>query len=269
MIKQFLRFFWQADTVYRVHSPFVFAFVKAVLEDRRWFYAFSRVEPVRAAMLQNYNTIEVEDYGAGSQVVKGKKRKISEIAANSLSPKHTCQRLFRIVNFLQPKTILELGTSLGISTLYMAQALNTAQVLTIEGSPAIAKLAKKNFNQLSAKNIELKVGQFESQLAGALEKLGQLDLVYLDGNHRYTPTLAYFEQCLEKAHAGTVFILDDIYWSAEMLKAWEELKAHPRVTLSIDLYFQGLLFLREDAASKQHFKLVPKRWKPWVMGFLR
>ena len=267
MIQQFLRFFWQADTIYRVHSPFVFKFVQAVLEDNRWFYAFSRVEPVRAAMLQNYKRIQVEDFGAGSQVIKGKERKISEIASSSLSPKHTCRRLFRIVNFLQPKTILELGTSLGVSTLYMAQALSKAKVITIEGSPVIAQLAKRNFKQLHAKNIELKVGQFKTELPRVLATINQLDLVYLDGNHRYAPTLAYFEQCLEYAHSGTVFILDDIYWSAEMLKAWKELKSHPRVTLSIDLYFQGLLFLRDEGVETQHFKLVPRRWKPWVLGF--
>jgi predicted O-methyltransferase YrrM len=81
-----------------------------------------------------------------------------------------------------------------------------------------------------------------------------LDLVFIDGHHLKDPTLDYFEQCLGKAHNDSVFILDDIHWSQGMEEAWEQVKHHPRVSVTIDLYTMGLVFLRSEQA-REHFRL--------------
>ncbi|MFZ9719521.1 MAG: class I SAM-dependent methyltransferase, partial [Chitinophagaceae bacterium] len=88
-----------------------------------------------------------------------------------------------------------------------------------------------------------------------LKKMGKLDFVFIDGNHAYAPTLRYFNAMLPFVHSGTVMILDDIHWSAEMEKAWQAISNHSAVTLSIDLFFVGILFFREEQLHKQHFRI--------------
>ncbi|MEM1322857.1 MAG: class I SAM-dependent methyltransferase [Bacteroidota bacterium] len=266
---RFILFFFRAKTLYQVHSPFVFEFCKKVLEDNRWFYAFSSIEPIRQKLLLDFNEIEVTDWGAGSHVANGKRRKVRDIAQSALTPPYYCRMLFRVVHHLRPLRLLEVGSSLGISTLYQSQPQSSAQLITLEGCPSIAHIARQNFAAHKTQNIQLLEGPFETTLPQALAQFPQLDYAFIDGNHREAPTLAYFEQCLEHCHENSVLIFDDIYWSAEMQSAWEKIKAHPKVSLSIDLFFMGLVFFRPEQQEKQHFRLVPAKWKPWVMGFLR
>ena len=79
-----------------------------------------------------------------------------------------------------------------------------------------------------------------------------LDFIYIDGNHKLLPTIAYFEQILEKSHKNTIFVIDDINWSAEMQKAWSIIKNHTKVHVTVDLFMMGLVFLNPDL-SKEHF----------------
>lgn len=246
-----------------VHSPFVFEFCKKILEDKRNFYAYGDLISLRAAMRQNSTEIEVNDFGAGSQIIAKKKKRIREIAKTSATHTHFAKILYKTALTYQPKTILELGTSLGISTLYFSKASDFSKVITIEGCPNVAAWAKRNFQNSKANNIQQFVGEFDSSLPKALKETGQLDLVFIDGNHRYQPTMDYFNLCLKQANENSIFIFDDIYWSDEMKRAWDELKEHPQVTQSIDLYQFGYVFFRKEFKEKQHWKLVPLRWKPW------
>ena len=268
MLWRFLLFYLRANTIYKVHSPFVFKFCEQVLEDKRWYYAFSMVEPVRQAMLQNYSTIEVTDLGAGSAVQNSKQRQISKIAESAVSPSHQCRQLFRIINHFKPDTLLEMGSSLGISSMYQAMARLNGRMVTLEGCENIARLAKQNFKQLKLNNINLITGPFDNSLLQAFDQLKQIDYAFIDGNHQKAATLSYFQQCLKHAKEQSVFIFDDIYWSADMAAAWEEIKQHPQVTISIDLYFMGLVFFRKEQKEKAHYRLVPARWKRWQLGFL-
>ncbi len=264
----FMRFLWGAQTLYDVHSPFVYALAEAMLEDNRHYYAFSMIEPLRQRLLQNQDKINVVDYGAGSKMNNQPIRPINSIAKSALSPPFQTRMLFRLVNHLKPKTMLEMGTSLGISTMYQAAAAMNGQMITLEGSPEIAKVAQSMFKMYQDPlNIDLRVGQFVQTLPSALQQLEKLDYAFIDGNHRHTPTLTYFQKCLNYAHDQSVFVFDDIHWSSEMETAWEQIKANPRVTLTIDLYFMGLVFFRKENKAKQHFKLVKSKWKPWSWGF--
>lgn len=238
-----------------IHSPFVYDFVRKVLIDKRHFYAYNQVEALRRKLLHNETIIEVEDFGAGSTISKTNQRSIASIARHAAKSKKWAQLLFRIVNYYQPEHILELGTSLGISTAYMALANPQAQVVTAEGSAAIAAQAKRNFQSLQLSAIQQVTGNFDNTLPGILAALPRLDLAFIDGNHRYEPTVQYFKQLLPHLHDSSVVIFDDIHWSADMEKAWEEVKEDPAVRLSIDLFFVGLVFFGDQFKVKQHFTI--------------
>jgi len=266
---RFIRYFWRAKTRYQIHSPFLFDFTEEVLEDNRNFYAFEQIESIRKDHLISTSSIMVTDLGAGSHVIKTKERKIKNIAQSSLTSSFYCQLLFKIINHYKPKTILELGTCFGVSTLYQSSAALNAQVITLEGCPQIAKVANKSFSAMKAKNIELSIGRFEDTLPTALGKLGKLDYVFIDGNHRKQPTIDYFNQCLKYAHEDSIFIFDDIHWSVGMEEAWEVIKKHPQVKSTIDLFFFGIVVFKKDIKVKTHSTLIQAKWKPWIMGFLK
>ncbi|NJL12462.1 MAG: SAM-dependent methyltransferase [Microscillaceae bacterium] len=206
--------------------------------------------------MQNPKVLSVLDFGARAypQTSQQYPRKVAQIARHSLSSSAQAELLFRLVNYFQPQVILETGTSLGISTLYMALARLQSQIYTLEGCPETARQAQLHFEAFAARNIHLAVGPLQESLPRILQKIEKLDMVFLDAHHRYEPTCAYFEACLVRAHPQTFFVLDDIYWSAEMASAWQWIKAHPRVSLTLDLFDCGLVFLHEDR-EKSHFTL--------------
>jgi predicted O-methyltransferase YrrM len=96
-------------------------------------------------------------------------------------------------------------------------------------------------------------GNFDNLLPPVIAQLSSIDLAYIDGNHRYQPTVNYFHQFLSKAGNQTILIFDDVHWSEEMEKAWEEIKAHPAVQCTIDIFFLGFVFFREEFKVKQNF----------------
>lgn len=238
-----------------VHSPFVFNFITKVLNDKGKYSSYQPIENARKALLQNRSVIQVEDYGAGSAIIHTKERKISSIAATSLKPKKFSQLLYRMVAHYQPVNIVEIGTSLGITTSYLALANASSKVFTFEGSHAVAQIANNHFGRLGLSNIELIEGNFEDILSPSLQKINTVDFAFIDGNHRYHPTIQYFQQILKQSNNNTIFVLDDIYWSEEMEQAWNWIKQHERVTLSIDLFFIGIIFIRKEILQKQHFSI--------------
>ena len=238
-----------------IHSPFVFDFIKNVLQHKKRYNSYLIVEKARQQLLKQKGKIEVEDFGAGSAVIKKNKRVVADMARSSLKPLKYAQLLFRMVQYYQPQTILELGTSFGVTTSYLAAGNANAKVYTIEGSAAIAEIAQKTFNRMNFSQIELTTGDFNNTLPALLAKLKSLDFVFIDGNHRKEPTLNYFQQLLRHSHSSTILVFDDIHWSAEMEAAWETIKLHPQVTLTIDLFFIGIVFFNPDINHKQHFTI--------------
>jgi predicted O-methyltransferase YrrM len=237
-----------------IHSPFVFQLYNQVLCHKGSFYAFGAIEKLRRKLLADCRKISVTDFGAGSLVNNSPKKSISQLARLAAKPPHLAQFLFRLVNFQQPGTILEIGTSLGLTTAYLASANKQAQVITMEGCPATAQVARSNFKHLSLKNIQLVTGNFEDTLPDLINTTQKLDFVFFDGNHRYEPTLRYFEWCLARRTPESIFVLDDIYWSEEMTRAWRAVCARPEVMISIDLFYFGLVLFREKQ-PKQHFTI--------------
>ncbi len=255
LILRFIAYFLKAKTLYKVHSPFVYNFCENILDDGRQYYAFELLKGMKKELIKNHKKIDVTDFGAGSHLGLSKQRKISSIAKSSVSSNYQAQILFKMVEYYQPKRILEFGTSLGITTLYLALANSKNKVVTLEGCPNISQYARFNFDFAKAPNISIITGEFSQTIPKAFDELEALDFVFFDGNHRKKATLDYFNICLEKAHDNSIFIFDDIYWSTEMVEAWESIKNHPKVTLTIDLYFMGIVFFRKEQKEKEHFIL--------------
>ena len=270
MLLPLLRHYAVAQTKYRIHSPFVGHWIEEVLEDSRAYYAFDELEGLWERLKLDERKLAVTDLGAGSRAdgARAAERSVASIARTAVCRPSKGRFLFRQTLFSKPTTILELGTSLGISALYFRAAAPKARLVTVEGCPNIAAVARENFRRMGGHPPESYVGNFDDVLPGLLPQLGQLDLLYLDGNHREAPTLRYFELCLPYVGENSVFLLDDIHWSAEMQRAWQQLSAHPSVSLSIDTFHTGLLFFKKEISGKKHFVLTPWYCKPWQSGFL-
>ena len=234
-----------------VHSPYLFEWVRMVMSDKHAYRVWEDIESVRARMLVSDQVVEFVDYGSGvgrkGEGAKGEKR-VKDIAKGSLARAKYAQMLFRLVNWLGHQlreenrglTIVELGTSLGVTTAYLAGVDTRDKVYTYEGCEAVAKIAKENWNVLGMNNISCLVGPIDAeQLRG---DLGYIDVAFVDANHTYEASMKYFDVLAQKVHEKSVVVMDDIHHSEEMERAWKEICADERVTSTIDLYQMGLVF---------------------------
>lgn len=249
----YLIYFLKSTNLHGIHSPFVYGLVKDVIYNRKIkSQNFKAIENIRKLMKKNINPLGGQDFGAGS-VTKNSQKTIGQFASSSSKSAKYSKLLFRLAQWHQPKYAIELGTALGISSMYQASGFSdTTTFITLEGNSELANLALQNFNKIELKKTELIVGNFDETLEKALEKVPQLDWVFFDGNHKKEPTLRYFNQCLEKASENALFIFDDINWSNEMKEAWMVIKQNPNVYLSIDLFFLGLVFTKKRP-QKENF----------------
>lgn len=238
-----------------IHSPFVFEFITKVLNDKANYPAYKKVEGLRDQLLRDSRLFVIEDFGAGGRFLEKHERSIDSIARNSAKSKKYAQLLFRIVKYYQPATIIELGTSLGITTSYLSLAKPDARLITMEGAGEIAGVAKQNFRNLGLGNIELIEGNFDNTLSPVVHGLSTLDFAFIDGNHRKEPTEKYFQQLLPKITNDSILVFDDIHWSAEMEAAWTMIKEHESVRCSIDMFFVGFVLFRKEFKEKQHFTI--------------
>lgn len=253
MAKKYIRYYFSAGNRHSVHSPFVYTLVEEVLNRRGQLPAYAPIETLRASLLKSDEVLNVTDLGAGSLMGATNVRKVKDIVKHAAKPPKFGQLFYRLVQYLKAGTVLELGTSMGLSTAYMAAA--GATVHTIEGCPNIAARAAENFKALDLQNIHQYVGNFDTELLKVLQQIPSPDIVYIDGNHREAPTVQYFLECLPHLKPTSLLIFDDIHWTEGMERAWETIKAHPAVTTSIDLFFIGLVFISPDFKEKQAFEL--------------
>ncbi|MEO6168994.1 MAG: class I SAM-dependent methyltransferase [Chitinophagales bacterium] len=253
-LREFINYLLHARGISNMHSPFVYDFMQHVLYDYRHFYAYDEIETLRNRLLSSKEQVIINDHGAGAQSSSPAVRTISHLLKTSASRPRQAQLLFRIAEHYQCRSIIELGTSLGISSMYLAASGRKARVITLEGAHAVADSAIKNFTALKLPNIEVIAGTFEHTFPVALQQSKKVDLIFFDGNHRKEPTIAYFHQALPYTHENSIFIFDDIHWSSGMKEAWEQIKAQEQVTLSIDLFYFGIVFFRKQL-SKQNFLL--------------
>jgi predicted O-methyltransferase YrrM len=253
---RFIDFLLHSGNRYRVHSPFLFSLTNEVLRSKRQLYDFGSIEQIRQECLENDEIIQKTDYGEINDNKPARIYPVSirKIARTSLTPPRNAGRLFRLARFTKAANILEIGTSLGITTAYLALANPEARIITMEGCPELSRIAKEHFARLGLKNIELIEGRFEDNLPATLDRLGRADLVFIDGNHHKTAMLEYYKQCLDHSGNETIMVFDDIHSSPGMEEAWEIIRHKEEVSVSLDLFSTGWLIFRKES-SKQHFRL--------------
>lgn len=228
-----------------IHSPFIFDLVTRVFRNKIDPDIVFNVEQVRKKMTSDKKIILVNDLGSGSKMLKTKLRRVSDIARYSPVSRKYGMLLSRMASEFGSPMIIELGTSLGISTMYMASSNTGAQVLTVEGCPEIAELAKNNFAEAGLGNIDVIEGSFDDVLQSVTDPQVKPGLVFIDGNHRKDPVLKYFNMIAEMSGSNTVIIIDDINYSKEMAEAWKSIKLHEKVSVSVDICRMGIVFFRE------------------------
>ena len=255
MFFDFLKYYLKAGNAHSIHSPFIFELYTKVYKDFSQNPDFQRIETVRSALKKDTRKIGITDLGAGSRLNSSSERSIADIARKSLQSSFWGQFFYRLIRHYNYHNILELGTSLGVTTSYLAMAAPEGKIYTVEGCSNTCRVAGEIITKLGLQeNTSLINGNLDLCLHEVLEMAGPLDFVLFDAHHRYEPTLNYFEQCYPFAGENSVFIFDDIYWSAEMKKAWQDICADPRVSLSADFFHIGLVFFRKGV-EKQHFVL--------------
>ena len=263
-IKSYLTFTWHSKNQHGVHSPFVFDLVTKCFYDTKNYSEYFPLKDYRNLLLQNKNRIEVTDFGAGSRVFKSNTRAINQIAKNAGISSKRAELLFRIVRYFQPNSILEIGTSLGLATVALSLGLEAktnraklnknARIITLEGCPQTMAIAKEQFQISSFKfqNIDFITTEFSTYLTTHNPQPTTYNLIYFDGNHSKKATLDYFELLLPTITNDSIWIFDDIHWSKDMEEAWEIIKNHPKVTVTIDTFQWGIVFFRSEQ-EKEHF----------------
>jgi predicted O-methyltransferase YrrM len=256
IISSYIKFLWHSKNEHAVHSPFVFNLLTKCFYDKKYKREYLILENYRKSLLENKNFIEVTDFGAGSRVFKSNTRQISKIAKTAgISPKRA-KLLFRVVRYFQPNTVLEIGTSLGLATSALALGNLEAKVITLEGCPNTSAVAQNQLENFECNNVDTVVTEFESYFKDIQRELKteteNFDLIYFDGNHSKKATLAYFDHLLPTTTNDSVWIFDDIHWSSEMEEAWELIKNHPKVKVTIDTFQWGFVFFRREQ-EKEHF----------------
>lgn len=262
IVKSYLKFLYQSKNQHGVHSPFVFDLMTKCFYNKHNYPEYSILKDYRKSLLQNKSTIEVTDFGAGSKVFKSNTRAINQIAKSAGISSKRAELLLRMVNYFQPTQILEIGTSLGLATSALALGNENSQITTLEGCQNTLAIAQIELDRLSSraqsrdyiKNVTFANTEFSAYLKDFQLLTSHFQLVYFDGNHSKDATLQYFESLLPTISNQTVWIFDDIHWSKDMEEAWEIIKKHPKVTLTIDTFQWGIVFFRIEQ-EKEHFTI--------------
>ncbi len=254
LTKSYLTYLAKAKTRYKVHSPFVFDLVENVLKDKTEYPECRKIETYKKNISKSKTIIETVDFGVRS---KNKPytttlEKLGSVVKHRSQHKKQARLLYRLSRYFQPENILEFGTAAGISTAYIKAPIPESKMISMEGCASLASVANNNLKRLKINNTDISIGDFDVTLPTVLKEFKKLDFVFFDGNHRRKPTLDYFNRCVELAHEDTIFIFDDIHWSSGMEEAWNTIKKDERVSISLDIFWFGLIFFHKGII-KQDF----------------
>lgn len=233
-----------------LHSPFVFNLFQQIIS-KTDSNIDQKIELLRKDLLSDNSKISLADFGAGSRVSAKKVRIVKDITKHSSTPPKFSALLNSLIAHFNFQTVIELGTSLGLNTLYLSKN-QQVEVNTFEGDESLVQLAQKNFNAFNRSNIKVISGNIDHTLEESLDSITQVDLAYIDANHRYEPTIRYYKTILNKIHSKSLVVLDDIHWPKEMIQAWKEIKSRPEIIVSIDLFEGGLLFFDPELTPGEY-----------------
>ena len=254
LVTRFIEYKIKANTRYKIHSPFVFDLINKVFRDKEYKNDFALLDPFVNELKDSKAIIETTDFGAGAgasdyKVYLKPVRKIVKERSHTISRLHL---LYNLARYFGPHNMLEFGTAAGVSSLYLKKGLPNSRMITMEGCPGLSAVSRENFSKMRIENIEIANGNFDVLLDEILKRFDKLDFVFFDGNHRKEPTLDYFNRCIDKADENTLFLFDDIHWSKGMEAAWNSIKVDERVSITVDIFWFGLVFFKKGVV-KQNF----------------
>jgi len=267
MISSF-SFYYEAKTLYNIHSPFLFKFLSRITQyseiDKK---NFAQISSLVKRIKKDKRKFQHLDYGQGSRRNKpSKMKKISAIVKTSSSTSSKGKKLYKVAQFLSPNRILELGTNLGIGSAYLAFGNPNGQLTTLEGDEFLANISNGNLESLNIQNANIIIDQFDNYLLKRAQ-LEDFDFIFIDGNHSYDATIRYFNVLYNAQVENQVIIIDDIYWSRGMTKAWSEIQSILVSGYSIDMFDIGIIINSKAIEKVIALKYINKSWKPLSFGF--
>jgi len=252
-IIEYLKFLSKSSNQHGVHSPFVYNLVTLCFYKKTELNQLAIFLNIKKRILNSQKTILVNDLGSGSKIFKTNKRKVSNIGKIAGISKKKAAILIRLIDYFRPSNILEIGTSVGLSTSAIKIGNDKSNITTLEGCLETSKIAKNLFKEQKFNNINIITGNFKDTIKQAIKEK-QFDFIYFDGNHTKKDTLNYLKDCLTTIKNESIWVFDDIYWNQEMKQAWSEIKKHPKVTVTVDIFHWGIVFFKKGQA-KEHFKI--------------
>lgn len=251
-ITHYIKFLLNSSNQHGVHSPFVYQLITKCFYDKSNYNAYKAIFNYRKSLLNNTTSININDLGAGSRVLKSHTHTVSHLTKNACTTYKRAKLLYRLASYFKFNQVLELGTSLGVATHALSLGNNKTHITSIEGCAKTSKFANTQLKNFNVKNTTLITNNFDNEIKNLTSN--SYDLIFFDGNHQKEATLSYFESLLKTTHNNSIFIFDDIYWSEDMTESWNIIKEHPKVTVTIDTFYWGFVFFRREQ-NKEHFTI--------------
>lgn len=265
LIKDFISFSVQAKSIDTTDSPYLYSFILHILCKKptdKEFSKWAHVEALRSQLKKDNRLIIKTDLGAGSKVKPITRQKIRDIARSSVSNASKCKTLHNIAKYYNVKSVLELGSSLGISSAYLSMVDTVEYIISVEGDPEVYKIAQNH--KLSDK-IRFLNERFDSAINS---QIGYFDMIIIDGDHQYASTLRYKNKCNNLLNNKGLLVFDDIYWSEGMKQAWNEIRSDDQFNVYIDLFYFGIVTHDPAIKEKIDIKILPWR-RRWQIGLFR
>ena len=232
-----------------VHSPFAYDVITKVFEEKSSYYIYNEVEKERRRLLHDRTSIFFDDYGTG----KSGERRVCDIARRALKNTDEAQLIFRTALYQKPRFVIELGTSLGLTTAYLSKAVGGGKCHTFDGCEKVVEQAKQvACNCGTAENTVFHVGDIVDVLPKVIQNIESVDVVFMDANHTKEATLAYYSIIEPKLSSNSVLIMDDIHSSKGMREAWDEIRQSEKARVSFDMYGLGIIYYNESLSRKDY-----------------
>ncbi len=236
-----------------IHSPFLFKLVHQVWQQEIPPADEQKMKHLARSNPSDHAIVDCNRAGAGSHISQKKMRRISSIFQSSGIPNRYGRLLHRVTAFYQPQLVLEFGTSLGISSAWMALGCPRARVYSVEAVPALAEKARQNHQEIDVQNIQVVTMDFNALIHKNELPQAASCLIFIDGDHTFKATLELFKYAVQNFYSEQlVVIIDDIHWSAGMEQAWKQIQQHERVRVTLDIFRMGLVFF-DSNLSRQNF----------------
>jgi len=249
-IKSFIKHKLYEINEHSLHSPSLFKLYQECFKKAKEIPADKDIETIRIRFRSDKRTVDITDFGAGSKISTEYSRTIKSIARGGITTSKYSRLFQELIRNFDYRNILELGTSLGINTLYLAASKPDVRIWTFEGCMPIAEIAEQSFNELNYRNIEMIKGNIDATLTEFLRNSSNIDLAFIDANHTYKSTIGYFNQLKSKLSDRAVVIIDDIYWSKEMTRAWKDISSHASEAACIDIHKCGIIIFDRNVSPE-------------------